>query len=343
LASELVRGAWFPPGSSRKVEAAIARVGDGDLIVVAGEAVLARAAPAEIEFSARVGSIPRRLAFPDGSLFETGDNDGIDRLGGAASAVHELERFRPRLFVFAAIVVGLCFLIYRYAVPVMVEVAVAITPPVVPQLMSQGALASLDETLLAKSEMPEPRQAAIREDFDRLASLSPRGVDGYALHFRKGGSIGPNAFALPDGSIVLTDELVMLAPGQDAVLGVLAHEIGHVEREHSLRQLYRAAGVAALIMLIGGDIGSGAEDILVQGSALVGLSYSRSQEAEADRSSVELMLKAGKDPAAIVGFLEIVRDKLEKTQGSDFFSTHPATQERIAAVKAYAEELAASR
>jgi len=343
LASELVRGAWFPPGSSRKVEATIARVGDGDLIVVAGEAVLVRAAPAEIEFSARVGSIPRRLAFPDGSVFETADNDGIDRLGAAAGAVHELERFRPRLFVFAAIVVGLCFLIYRYAVPVMVEVAVAITPPVVPQLMSQGALASLDETLLAKSEMPEPRQAAIREDFDRLAGLSPRGVDGYALHFRKGGSIGPNAFALPDGSIVLTDELVMLAPGQDAVLGVLAHEIGHVEREHSLRQLYRAAGVAALIMLIGGDIGSGAEDILVQGSALVGLSYSRSQEAEADRSSVELMLKAGKDPAAIVGFLEIVRDKLEKTQGSDFFSTHPATQERIAAVKAFAEELAASR
>ena len=334
MASELVRGAWFPPGSSRKVEATISWVGDGDLIVVAGEAVLARAAPAEIEFSARVGSIPRRLAFPDGSLFETGDNDGIDRLGGAASAVHELERFRPRLFVFAAIVVGLCFLIYRYAVPVMVEVAVAITPPVVPQLMSQGALASLDETLLAKSEMPEPRQAAIREDFERLAGLSPLGVDGYALHFRKGGLIG---------SIVLTDELVTLAPGQDAVLGVLAHEIGHVEREHSLRQLYRAAGVAALIMLIGGDIGSGAEDILVQGSALVGLSYSRSQEAEADRSSVELMLKAGKDPAAIVGFLEIVRDKLEKTQGSDFFSTHPATQERIAAVKAFAEELAASR
>lgn len=264
MASDPVRGAWFPPGSSRKVEATISRAADGDLVVVAGEAVLARAAPAEIEFSARVGSIPRRLAFPDGSLFETADNDGIDRLGAATGAVHELERFRPRLFAFAAIVVSLCFLIYRYAVPVLVEVAVAITPPVVPQLMSQGALASLDETLLSKSEMPEARQAAIREDFEQLARLSPRGVDGYALHFRKGGSIGPNAFALPDGSIVLTDELVTLARGLDAVIGVLAHEIGHVERQHSLRQLYRAAGVAALIMLIGGDIGAGAEDTEVR-------------------------------------------------------------------------------
>ncbi|SMH40399.1 M48 family metallopeptidase [Mesorhizobium australicum] len=344
MASEPVRGAWFPPGSSRKIEAAISKAGDGDLIVVAGEAVLARAAPAEIEFSARVGSIPRRLSFPDGSLFETADNDGVDALAGAAvraaGAVHQLERFRPRLFVFAALVVGLCFLIYRFAVPALVEVAVAITPPVVPQLMSQGALASLDETLLAKSELPEARQASIREGFSALAALTPRGQGGYALHFRKGGSIGPNAFALPDGSIILTDELVALAPGQDAVLGVLAHEIGHVEREHSLRQLYRAAGIAALIMLIGGDIGAGAEDILVQGSALAGLSYSRGQEAEADRSSVELMLRAGKDPAAIVGFLEIMRDKLEKGSGTDFLSTHPATQQRIEAVKAYAEELA---
>jgi Zn-dependent protease with chaperone function len=191
--------------------------------------------------------------------------------------------------------------------------------------------------------LPEARQAAIREGFNQLAGLSPRGVDGYVLHFRKGGSIGPNAFALPDGSIVLTDELVTLAPGQDAVLGVLAHEIGHVEREHSLRQLYRAAGIAALIMLIGGDIGAGAGDILVQGSALVGLSYSRSQEAEADRSSVELMLKAGRDPAAIVGFLEIVRDRFENGPTTDFFSTHPSTQERIDEVRRLADELAAAR
>ena len=343
MASDPIGGAWFPPGSSRRVDATISRAADGDLVVVAGQAVLARAAPSEIEFSARVGSIARRLAFPDGSLFETADNDGIDRLSGSAGAVHQLERFRPRLFVFAAIVVGLCVLIYRYAVPIMVEVAVAITPPLVPQLMSQGALASLDETLLAKSELPEARQASIRDGFAALAALTPRGAGGYALHFRKGGSIGPNAFALPDGTIVLTDELVALAPGEDAVLGVLAHEIGHVEREHSLRQLYRAAGIAALIMLIGGDIGAGAEDILVQGSALAGLSYSRGQEAEADRSSVELMLKAGEDPAAIVGFLEVIRDRLEASRGSDFFSTHPATQARIEAVKVYAEELEASR
>lgn len=345
-ASRPVDGAWFPPGSSRRLEAALTRAANGDVLVVASQAVLARVPLAEVEVSARVGSIPRRLAFPDGSLFETTDNDGVDTLtegvARTSRAVDQLERFRPRLLVFVALVVGLCFLIYRFAVPVLVEVAVAVTPPIVPQLMSQGTLVSLDRTLLAESELDPARQAAIRAGFAELAALSPRG-DGYRLHFRKGGPIGPNAFALPDGSIILTDELAELAPGDQAVLGVLAHEIGHVDREHSLRQLYRAAGIAALIMLIGGDIGAGAEDILVQGSALVGLSYSREQEREADRHSVDLMLKAGKDPRAIVAFLEIIRDRFEKGGGSDFLSTHPATQGRIDEVKRYARQRAPAK
>jgi len=342
LASSPVQGVWHPPGSSRKVEATLSVTGNGDWVAVANQAVLARAPRTDLDISPRIGSIPRKIVFPDGSLFESMDNDGVDALAGSAGAaatVDQVERFRPRLFAFAAAVAVFCYLIYRFAVPVLVEVAVVLTPPVVTQLMSQGALVSLDETIMSPSELPKPRQERLLAGFRELSALSNRGADQYVLNFRKGGSIGANAFALPDGNIVLTDELVSLAPGDAAVLGVLAHEIGHVEREHSLRRLYRAAGIAALIMLIGGDIGGGAEDILVQGSALVALSYSRAQENEADRYSVELLVKADKDPAALIGFLEIMH-KLEKSKGgSDVLSTHPATASRIEAVRAYAEQL----
>ena len=148
--------------------------------------------------------------------------------------------------------------------------------------------------------------------------------------------------ALPDGTIVLTDELVEMANDRETVLGVLAHEIGHVDHEHSLRQIYRAAGVTGLILLIGGDVGSGVEDILIQGSALVSLSYTRDAEAEADRFSVELMHRTGHDPFAIARFLELIRDKLGDTSENDFLSTHPATPARIEETKRYAEELAGS-
>ena len=76
----------------------------------------------------------------------------------------------------------------------------------------------------------------------------------------------------------------------------------------------------------------------MQGSALLSLSYSRS--AEADRHSVELMFKAGRDPHAIGHFLELIRDKLGDKEERDFLSTHPATPERIADTLRYADEVA---
>lgn len=350
----LLSGLWRPPFSGRATTAflSVDPAGTAAAIDPTSKQRLASADFRQVQVSDRVGSIPRKLTFPDGSVFETGDNDAVDALIRSQSSrfagfIHQLERFRPRLIMLVALVIGLCFAVYRFAVPVLVEAAIALTPPVVPQLMSQSVIASLDQTVFARSELPPERQERLLQEFAALAAFAPRGgaalavnkPAAYTLNFRKGGMIGPNAFALPDGTIVLTDELVALAGDDEAILGVLAHEIGHVDHEHSLRQLYRAAGATALIMLIGGDIGSGTEDLLVQGSALLALSHSREAEREADRFSVELMHKAGRDPAAISRFFEILRDRLGDKDSSDFFSTHPAAPERIEETKRYAEEV----
>lgn len=349
MASERVWGKWHPPGSARAT-AAVLVVENGMLNAIedGGVRTLASAPLAAVEVSTRVGSIPRRITFADASVFETNDNDGIDRLiplGSGRSLVHRLEQFRPRLILLVVATVALGFALYRFALPVLVEVAIAVTPPVVPELLSESVLASLDQTVFEETQLPAEKKQAIAEGFARMAALTPRSLAApaegraYTLNFRKGGFVGPNAFALPDGNIVLTDELVELASDDQMVLGVLAHEIGHVDREHSLRQLYRAAGATALIMLIAGDIGSGMEDILVQGSALVSLSHTRAAESEADRYSVELMHKAGNDPAAIVRFFELLRDKLGDTSKDDFLSTHPATPERIEETRRYIAEI----
>jgi len=345
LASDGLSGSWFPPGASQRYVAEAAVDAHGALTVTVEGEVVTSAFVEKLVVSERVASIPRRITFPDGSLFETSDNDGVDAITGAhgtaAGIIDGLERYRPRLFVFAGLVIALCFLVYRFAVPALVEVAVAVTPPIVPTVLSQSALASLDTTVMSPSELPADRQAAIIAAFKAIAAHSPRGADGFVLNFRKGGPIGPNAFALPDGNLVLTDELVELAANDEAVLGVLGHEIAHVEGEHSLRQLYRAAGITGLIMMIGGDIGAAAEDILVQGSALMALSFSRKQETESDRRGVELMLAAGRDPTAIVGFFEKLLNLSGTAQPPSMLSTHPDTQGRMDAVKAYAAELKA--
>ncbi|WP_018427333.1 M48 family metallopeptidase [Hoeflea sp. 108] len=347
-----VAGLWRKAGEARAVDARLAIAADGTTSVTDGAGtVLAWGAFQGTKVSDRVGSIPRKITFPGSGVFETSDNDGIDRLvgrhaKGPVGFIHQLERFRPRLIAFVLATVLLGAAVYRYAVPLLVEVAVAVTPPAVSTLMSKGTLASLDQAIFERSKLSPERQKSLSDGFAELVALTDEPASkrpAYSLNFRAGGPIGPNAFALPDGTVVLTDELVELAGADnDMILGVLGHEIGHVDHRHSLRQLYRAAGVTALIMLIGGDIGSGTEDIMVQGAALLSLSYSRDAETDADRFSVELMHKAGKDPAAIARFFELLRNKLGDHAEGNFLSTHPATPERIAETQRYAREITAS-
>jgi len=337
-------GDWHPPNSSRSIPARLLEQGDG-LAVEAEGVALNTALADKIEFSPRVGSIPRRLTFPDDSVFETRDNDGIDawlrlRKGARTGFIHGLEAFRFRLAVFAVGVILLAGLIYRFAVPALVEVAVLVTPPFVPQMIGSGVLASLDRTMLLPSHLPEEKKQAIEAGFEKLAAVSEGGRGAYKLEFRDGGSIGPNAFALPDGSLIVTDDLVKLADGDQAMLlGVLGHEIGHVERQHSLRQIYRVAGVAGLILLIAGDVGSGVEDILTQGGAIIALRYTRAAEAEADRRSVEIMRAAGYDPAALARFFTRLEAVTGDHSGTSMLSTHPGTPERRQDVINYAREL----
>lgn len=321
----------------------------GGKIVVqdATRANLAAADFVQLDISARVGSIPRRVEFPDGSLFETADNDAVDRFlterGNLVHGlIHQLERFRPHLILVVAATIVLGWAVYRFAIPALVEVAVMVTPPVVPEIMSASTLKALDSGILDQTQLSAERQGRIRDGFRSIANVSGRGEAGYTLNFRKGGMIGPNAFALPDGTLIVTDELVELA-GDDTemIVGVLAHEIGHVDLEHSLRQIYRAAGAAGLIMMIGGDIGSGTEDLLVQGAGLLSLSYSRTAEGAADRHSVELMLKAGRDPTAIARFFDLLEEKLDDHGDTSILSTHPGTPERRKAILDYAGELKA--
>src|SRR5690606_13607219 len=101
--SAIAGGDWHPAGSSRSVEARLVPRGGGLVAVSAADgAMLAPVAAGAGAISPRVGSIPRRVTFPDGSVFETWDNEGIDRHlaasgRGGAGIVHWLEQFRLRL------------------------------------------------------------------------------------------------------------------------------------------------------------------------------------------------------------------------------------------------------
>jgi Zn-dependent protease with chaperone function len=105
--------------------------------------------------------------------------------------------------------------------------------------------------------------------------------------------MGANAFALPGGTIVMTDALVEAAArpgmGDDALAGVLAHEIGHVVHRHTTRLVVEQGVLNVGLGLALGDVSMW---VSTGSSLLTGLAYRRGHETEADCFATALMRKA---------------------------------------------------
>jgi Zn-dependent protease with chaperone function len=211
------------------------------------------------------------------------------------------QRMQTRWPVFLAVLViavaGLAAF-YRWGTPWAATQLTRQVPLDWETALSQRALRDLDASLLKPSKLPAARQAQLRERFGALAVLaepSMRRYSAYAprlsLSFRSG--LDANAFALPGGSIVVTDRLVEAAAqqpsGEDAIAGVLAHEIGHVVHRHTTRIIVEQAVLNVGLGLALGDVSS---LVSMGGSLLTGLAYRRSHETEADCFAAALMRKA---------------------------------------------------
>ncbi len=156
--------------------------------------------------------------------------------------------------------------------------------------------------------------------------------------------LGPNAFALPGGTIVVTDEMLQLLAGRDDVLlGVLGHELGHVRRRHGMRLLVQATLIGTAASIAWGDFSA----VLAAAPALLGQSaYSRDFEREADDDAISLLRANGLSPAVMVELFERlavsrpapagVADKAGAFDLGIALASHPADAERMQRFKAAA-------
>jgi predicted Zn-dependent protease len=236
--------------------------------------------------------------------------------------------------VLAGIVAGV-WLLWKYGLDLMAAAAVALTPQTVVGLIDAGVLKSVDFAVAEPSTLTDTERARIEAIFNRLIDDLPADEAGqfqFHLVYREMEGLGPNAVALPNGTVIVTDEIVRLFPDDDDVLaGVLGHEIGHVIEKHGLRQLYRSISFSVLVALLLGDTGPIVEDVALEGSVVLSLSYSRKHESAADRFGVWLAKRAGYDPQGLIDFFDYVGEKY----GNDasFLSSHPAPSDRIEEIR----------
>jgi len=167
----------------------------------------------------------------------------------------------------------------------------------------------------------------------------------YTFRFHVARESQINAFALPGGYIVVHSELLLRAGSAEELLGVLAHEISHVTEQHGTRNLLASAGLALTLQLLIGDAGGAFGTLASAAPFLLTQKYSRGFEREADRRGYQLLVRANVDPSGMVSFFEKLkteearrREKLRKqgdsgeliSELSEFMSTHPTTDSRIA-------------
>lgn len=142
----------------------------------------------------------------------------------------------------------------------------------------------------------------------------------------------PNAFALPGGKVLILAGLLEKAQSQDEVLGVLAHELGHLQNRDHLRRIIADGGTAYLVGLLFGDVTGGGTVVFI-GKTLLTSANSREAEARADAFAAQTLAKLGR-PAKPLGELLLRVTGKEEDGFLTILHDHPLSEERLAKLSA---------
>ena len=300
---------------------------------------LAESAWRRLKVSGRVGNIPRRILFKDGSVLETDENDVVDeinqrlRRGSFNNYLYRVEKL-GKVTVYSLILLGLvAYWLVQDGLPRAANGIAFSLPDSVLDRTSEETLDFLDRGIFEPSKLPVARRKELASQFERAVAASDMDVACCRILFRDGKSIGPNAFALPDGTIVMTDQLVELAVDDRGLAGVMAHEIGHVEYRHSMRALLQSSSLAIIIIVITGDMAQFTELALGLPALFVDAGYSRRFELEADDRAIQIMDRLGYDRSHLADLFDrlnsFCQEETKSSCDSGWLSSHPDIDDRV--------------
>lgn len=327
--------ARYLDGRSSQVHDVQLSIGTDGRVRVHGAGVERDEALAEVAISDRLGSTPRILAFNDGSSCETSDNEAVDSALTAlhahsfARGLHQLESRWSHVLI-ATIVLGVAIWAgIQFGIPALAHRAAFALPVETDTLLGSQALEALDRTVFEASTLPAARQRELEALFDNMAA-EVRSGHSFRLELRASEALGANAFALPSGIVVLTDDLVALSTDERQLQAVLAHELGHVVNRHSLRTVLQNSATSLLMIGVLGDVSTASALVAALPTLLVQLKHSRSFEREADDYAYAWL----DDHGIAHHHFGTLLLKLEEQGGgadsvSDWLSSHPRAAERL--------------
>lgn len=317
-------------------------------VTIAGAGIDRQVAVGATRWSAPRGHAPAMLHLPDGALCEV---HGGARAALALALGERIDRPGWRHLRSLAAVLVLATLMAFTALaslrlfPALAAFAVQVVPARADQRLGQWSLAYLmDEARLQPSRLSPTLTRQANEALARVMPAHPRIP--IRLRIADAPQIDINALALPDGTIVVTDQLIwsltaagtMDQDGQLALAGILAHEIGHVEARDAVRGLVGASLMQTLSAVLFGDFSDG---IATSSARLVSLGYSRAHEAAADAWAIHRMQQLHLPLTPLAQWLDNVEAWYARPENGQrtlpvYFRSHPASAERSARLRAAA-------
>ncbi len=294
-----------------------------------------------LKISPRVGSILRKIELEEGLIFTTKENSFVDEfLIPKKNILHKLESSFILIILSISVTILLTFSFFKWGVPYSSKKLAFMLPANFNVKISENALEALDEYLLKKTKLDDKKKKEILASFQKNVQPYIENKDfNIKLNFREwkmGKQSIPNALALPDGNIIITDELIRLSKNSEELNAVIYHEIGHIVNRHSLQRIIESSFVTVFLMYISGDATAISDFGVGLGSILIDTNYSRKHELDADEYALKKMLNMRINPENFSNILEkITNKKSTKKTIFNYFSSHPTNKERYELVEKY--------
>jgi Zn-dependent protease with chaperone function len=311
---------------------------------ISGDGVDAHVPLAEVEWPERTRHGTRVTRLRDGASLQALDSaawDAWQRANGKAeSPVVKAQQSWRATALALLLLLALVGAGYQWGVPWAARGLLVLLPQSADRALGDAVWQSMDGQVLTATALPAARQTHLREAFAAAVARTYPGAQPphYELRFHaspSGSQLGPNAFALPGGTIVVTDALVaLLGERDDVLIGVLGHELGHVQHRHGMRMLVQVTLIGTATSLAWGDFSA----VLAAAPALLGqMAYSRDFERAADADAITLLRANGISPAVMIELFE----RLAAARGADgkaapdksapgiAFASHPQDAERV--------------
>lgn len=170
----------------------------------------------------------------------------------------------------------------------------------------------------------------IKETIDSIVNIicNFNKIDKKSLHIHILNSKEINAYALPDGHLVILTGLIKEVDNAEALAGVIGHEIAHIKQHHVMQKLIKDIGLSVLLAQAAGNTGAG-KSIGEIVKLLNSTAFDRELEKKADLKSVEYLLNANINPVYFAEFLyKIADDEIDTSKILNWISTHPDSKIR---------------